>query len=402
MHTKLRVGLVANTYDKKEGLLAGGHVHLIEVARRWNDFEITVFAPEPARRGFREALPDAGFIAMPSCDSLTQSRAVLFFYRTIASLTAWRSLKRCDVLLLESPFLPDVVPGLLFGPQSAIVSIAHLQDVPWRRSGSLFNNLLAYANERLGLLLLKLFFPTIVVFSKFVASQLQFGAGKNIYISGCGVSHASIDPSATEDGRSGAVCIARLHPTKALEDLIDAWRIVVDDIGPQTLRIIGDGDARYRSSLQERIESQGLAQYVTLLGRVSDEDKERALLEARVFAFPSKEEGWGIVIAEAMAAGMPCVTYDLEVYREIFPSGRVSVAVGDITSFARRIAFLLRSDDEWRKLSAEALSLASSFTWEHVAQTESDALTALPGATAFYSQERHMREGLEVSPERSQ
>src|SRR5215472_15225152 len=98
MHRKLRVGLVANTYDQKEGLLAGGHVHLIEVARRWSEFDIIVFAPEVARRGFKEALPEAEFVAMPSCDEVTQSRAVLFFYRSVASLSSVSSLRQCDVL----------------------------------------------------------------------------------------------------------------------------------------------------------------------------------------------------------------------------------------------------------------------------------------------------------------
>jgi glycosyltransferase involved in cell wall biosynthesis len=51
---------------------------------------------------------------------------------------------------------------------------------------------------------------------------------------------------------------------------------------------------------------------------------------------PSFEEGFEMAILEALASGTPAVTWDLPVYREVFPKGLKRIPVGDVDSFASK------------------------------------------------------------------
>lgn len=59
--------------------------------------------------------------------------------------------------------------------------------------------------------------------------------------------------------------------------------------------------------------------HITMLESVPDDYLYSLLKSSKVFVFPSHEEGWGIAVCEAMAAGLPIVAYDLAPFREFFP-----------------------------------------------------------------------------------
>ena len=377
----LRVGLLLNTYDATAGIDAGGFVHLIEVVRRWTGVDVTIFAPESGRRPFCAAFPMASFVALPNVDGYTRGRALTFLGRALVAPLTRRKLRSCDVLLVLSPFLPDIVPALFFGPKNCVVQLWHLQDPPWKRPGAFAHNMLAYANERIGLLLLRYFFPALIVGTPQVARQLN-AKHKRVYVTTNGVDHLQLFAQSGE-ARKGGVFIGRLHPSKGVEDLIAAWDVVVRELGPIPLNIIGDGMPEYRALLQLKIDVHGLSDSVHLAGRVSEEEKARLLNAAEVFVFPSYEEGWGIAIAEAMAAQLPCVTYDLPVFDEVFTSGRVSAPLGSVEQLADRICNVLRDDALRERLSSEATTLASGFSWQRAADIELDALRSLPFARSL-------------------
>lgn len=105
------------------------------------------------------------------------------------------------------------------------------------------------------------------------------------------------------------------------------------------LTMVGEGPNR--KAIETMIDERGLDSAVTLVGRRLD--VPRLLSEADLFLFTSKSEGFGVAIIEAMAAGLPCVLYDLPVLREIdpesrclttIPQGDVAMAVEEITALA--------------------------------------------------------------------
>ncbi len=81
------------------------------------------------------------------------------------------------------------------------------------------------------------------------------------------------------------------------------------------VEIVGDGPLG--DMLASEIAQKGLRNEVKLMGR--RDDVHELLLTSDIFLFTSKSEGFGVAIIEAMAAGLPCVVYDLPVLRELDP-----------------------------------------------------------------------------------
>src|SRR5579883_1698355 len=245
MRERLRVGIIANSYDPVFGDRAGGHVHMIQVAKRWKNFDLVVFAPETARRVFARDLPGAQFAALPSCEAITTNKLAVFLYRSLAWAAASKTLRNCDVLFCLSQFLPDVVPAVCVKPRRSTVVLWHLLEPPWKREGPVLVNYIAYTAERLGTALVELFFRCVIVGSRLLEKQMRLHGRKRYYITTNGTEH--VRPPAVPDNlapRRGAVFVGRLHPTKGVEDLIAAWA-VAPELSSHQLTIAGGGSAEY-------------------------------------------------------------------------------------------------------------------------------------------------------------
>lgn len=91
---------------------------------------------------------------------------------------------------------------------------------------------------------------------------------------------------------------------KGHDALIEAWPSVRESCPTAVLRVVGDGDDRRR--LEQKAASV-CPDGVVFEGRVSAERLERLYREAACLAMPSTQEGFGLVYAEAMARGVPCI-----------------------------------------------------------------------------------------------
>lgn len=102
------------------------------------------------------------------------------------------------------------------------------------------------------------------------------------------------------------VAAGRLEPEKQFRRLVEAFGDVADQIPEWRLRILGTGFTR--NELLRQIRKQGLWDRVELPGSVPDMRGEWA--KASVSALTSRAEGFPLVVQEAMAAGVPVISYD--------------------------------------------------------------------------------------------
>ena len=145
-------------------------------------------------------------------------------------------------------------------------------------------------------------------------------------------------------GRPTVLCVARLYPRKHVDDLLVAADLLRRRIPRAQVRIVGDGPEGPKiRALHRRL---GLGDTVVLLGHV---DRNALALEysrADCFCLPTVQEGFGLVFAEAMAAGLPVVACRAAAVPELVRHGETGVLVEPRNRAALADALAALLDDE--------------------------------------------------------
>jgi phosphatidylinositol alpha-1,6-mannosyltransferase len=134
------------------------------------------------------------------------------------------------------------------------------------------------------------------------------------------------------------------EPGKGHDALIEAWPEVLGRVPGAELWVTGAGDDRERLEAKAR-ELAGDS--VRFLGRVSDPELSRLFQRASVLAMPSQQEGFGLVYAEAMWHGLPCIGSTADAAGDVISDGETGVLVpyGDVPALANAVSAFL-SDPE--------------------------------------------------------
>jgi phosphatidylinositol alpha-1,6-mannosyltransferase len=115
---------------------------------------------------------------------------------------------------------------------------------------------------------------------------------------------------------------------KGHDAVMDAWPLIRAAIPQAQLTIIGTGSDEPR--LRRRVQQEHLAG-VRFLGRVSDEERDRAYCSSRLLFYPSEQEGFGLAGIEAASFGVPFMGLAGTVTAELFPDGNGVVLAKDLT-----------------------------------------------------------------------
>lgn len=106
-------------------------------------------------------------------------------------------------------------------------------------------------------------------------------------------------------GRLRLLFLSRVHKKKGLEVLLDS----LTQLPPYVeLDIYGTGEQDYIAELKSKVRGLGLAERVRFKGHVDGDNKTAAFRNADLFVLPSYSENFGIVVAEALAHGVPTLT----------------------------------------------------------------------------------------------
>ena len=114
-----------------------------------------------------------------------------------------------------------------------------------------------------------------------------------------------------------ALFVSRMHPKKGVMELVEAWgRLVVSG---QSLvvsgwccelvyTVSGDLESEYEAKVKARVKELGLEDRFIFTGALNDDEKWKAYARADLFVLPTYSENFGIVVAEALWAGVPVIT----------------------------------------------------------------------------------------------
>jgi glycosyltransferase involved in cell wall biosynthesis len=107
-------------------------------------------------------------------------------------------------------------------------------------------------------------------------------------------------------GMRTALFLGRIYPIKGLPMLIEAWARV----RPQgwRLRIAGPDEAGHQKQIERAVSAAGLGEVVTFAGPIEPQMRTPAFFDADLFVLPTHSESFGMVVAEALAHGLPVLT----------------------------------------------------------------------------------------------
>jgi glycosyltransferase involved in cell wall biosynthesis len=117
------------------------------------------------------------------------------------------------------------------------------------------------------------------------------------------VAHAAIEPPAPA---RRMLFLSRLHPKKGLPLLFEAWSRLRRP--GWKIVLAGPDEGGHRAELQPLIDRLGISGELEFVGEVSFSRKLQLFNEADLFVLPSHSENFGLVVAEAMACGLPVLT----------------------------------------------------------------------------------------------
>jgi glycosyltransferase involved in cell wall biosynthesis len=157
--------------------------------------------------------------------------------------------------------------------------------------------------------------------------------------------------------------MGRLHPKKGLELLIDAFVAASEAVQAQAWRLLiaGDGEPDYVARLRDLVRARAASDRVLFTGWLGGADKIGVLQGAAVLALPSRQENFGLVVAEAMACRVPVlISTEVNLADEVRSAGAGWVVPLESAPLTSALKDVFRSDEERHRRGAAGWTLASS------------------------------------------
>ena len=213
---------------------------------------------------------------------------------------------------------------------------------------------------------------TLFVSTQFNADELErlLGVEARIVRYGCG---QLTDSEADEalgaplpERKPYILYVGALEPRKGLSSLLDAFELVVSRGGEHLrLTIAGSGSAAYTRALHERIAASRHHERVRIVARAARREILTLLSEASVLAMPTRAEGFGLPIIEALALGTPVVSSDLPAIRSWAGDAVLYAALNRPTDWVEPLFAAAEAGDARRR---QGQALARSYRWRSCAE----------------------------------
>jgi glycosyltransferase-like protein len=168
--------------------------------------------------------------------------------------------------------------------------------------------------------------------------------------------------------------VGGLEPRKGLEYLLMAIALVQKKIPEVQLIVVGKGaftshpgEKTFFNVLIKRLDLEDNVEFVY---NIKDVELAKYYAACDVFALPSRMEGWGLSLMEAMATGKPVVSTNVGGIPELVEN-KVNGYLcnpGDVTTLSKKIIYLLKNEDVAKEIGKMGLKKARSYSWEKTAK----------------------------------
>jgi glycosyltransferase involved in cell wall biosynthesis len=161
--------------------------------------------------------------------------------------------------------------------------------------------------------------------------------------------------------------VSTLEPRKGIDTLLDAYAALVQTM-PDVPLVITGKRGWYTEQSFAQVKQLGLETRVIFTDYIPNEDLPAIYNCASVLAFPSRYEGFGLTVLEAMACGTPVVCSSSSSLPEVAGDAALQVSPDDALSLAQALQRVLTDAALRQQMKAQGLQQATRFSWSRTAQ----------------------------------
>jgi len=154
--------------------------------------------------------------------------------------------------------------------------------------------------------------------------------------------------------------VGRIDKYKGIQDVIEAMPEILSKHHNIKFIVVG-GDYGYKCELKKLSEKLNVDKSVVFTGNISKEELIELYKRADIFVFPSKMEGFGIVLLEAMASGTLCIAYSIPSVRKIIKDNENGVLVKNKNELLDKILYYLDNVEEKKKIETNAFKYVENY-----------------------------------------
>ncbi len=209
----------------------------------------------------------------------------------------------------------------------------------------------------------------IITDSRYVAGELHVRLGippdkiSTVYL---GVDDAFAQGGEPPDvGEPYILNVSNPFPHKNTAGLLEAYGILLEK-GTSDYKLVVAGSQNEKVNKIAR--SERLRHHVELTGDVDDERLVGLMRGASLFVLPSRYEGFGLPVLEAMKAGVPVIAGDNTAMTEIFDGAACLVDAKNPQAVAEAMLRLLNDENERKDLAARGAARARDFSWRKMTE----------------------------------
>ena len=169
--------------------------------------------------------------------------------------------------------------------------------------------------------------------------------------------------------------VCSLEPRKNIDALIRAFAVIADGVGQDHTLVLVGRAARHSSRLNALVEKLALGNRVCFAGYVSDDELLQLYNQADFFVYPSKYEGFGLPILEAMACGTAVASSHASALREVAGDAAILFDPASLDDMADVLGRLCGNGSLRREMAQKGLRRAASFTWGNTARDITNFIT---------------------------
>ena len=346
--------------------LSGGDNILIELSKRWADkLDITIWGGRQIKdASFAKGLQSVRFNICPSKTHFRYLERLFWSLKTSVS----PDIQNC--IYTASDFPHDLLCGWIIKlrfPRIKWIAGYYLVLCPPFASRSPYRG---FSRIRgVGYWLMQKF--TLPIVRKwadvvYVTSEPDRKYFKKVVVIKGGVTiipemHFAFTHLPVEKREYDAIFIGRFHYQKGVSELIDIWNLVRKWKPDTKLLMIGNG-VLYQKCLEKRLDL-GLRKNIDFISFVNDDLKKYYFSRSKIIVHPAIFDSGGMACAEGMAYGLPCVGFDLPVYKTYYELGMLKAK--NIEEFASIIIELLTNKELYKSVAQEAFDyIREKWDWD--------------------------------------